>query len=72
MNEKMQMQLELFRELETHVKNGIPLYLAGRKTTPLEVVDALLVREDSIYMADFVRDDDGSLLQVRYDRIDAM
>ena len=72
MNEKMQMELELFRTLEKHASNGISLYLAGRKSTPLEVVDAVLVKEDSDYMADYVRDDDGCLVQVRYDRIDAV
>lgn len=72
MKEKMQMQFDLFLELENHVKNGIPIYLAGKKSTPLEVVDAVLVREETTYMADYVRDDEGRLTQVRYDRIDAM
>lgn len=72
MNEKMQMELELFRTLENHVSNGISLYLAGKKSTPLEVVDAVLVKDENDYMADYVRDDNGSLVQVRYDRIDAV
>ena len=72
MNDKMQMEFELFQTLENHVNNGISLYLAGKKYTPLEVVDAVLVKEENVYMADYVRDDEGSLVQVRYDKIDAM
>lgn len=69
MNEKMQIQLEMFSELSKHVGNGIPIFLGGRMSTPNEVVEEVLVKEENIYMADFVRDDNGCLLQVRYDRI---
>lgn len=72
MNEKKQMQLKLFLELESHIRNGIPLFLSDVESNPYEIVDAVFLKEDNIYMADYVRDDDGMLLQVRYDRIKAV
>lgn len=72
MNEKMRAQLELFMELENYVRNGIPIYLSGKPASPDKVVEQVMVKEDNVYMADYVRNEEGTLQQICYDRIDSM
>lgn len=54
--------------LETILNQGIELYLDGRPASPDRIVERF-VREDTVYMPDFVIDDKGILTQVRYDKI---
>lgn len=54
--------------LEAILEQGIELYLDGKPASPAGIVERF-VREDSVYMPDFVIDEDGILTQVRYDKI---
>lgn len=63
-------QFEMMMQLGDYMQQGIPLFFENRPCTPAEVINAMMVREDEVYMADFVRDDNGHLLQIRYDHID--
>ncbi len=64
-----EIQFELMMQLGDYVQQGIPLYFDNVPSTPLEVVNNLSVRENEVYMADFVRDDRGHLTQIRYDHV---
>lgn len=59
---------ELFSKMNQMAKNGTKLYLDGTPATPLEVAE-ICVRETPIYMPDYVMDEDGSVKQVRFDKI---
>lgn len=54
--------------LEDILSQGIELYLDGQPSSPEGIVERF-VREDVIYMPDFVLNEEGALTQVRYDRI---
>lgn len=54
--------------LEDILSQGIELYLDGQPSSPTIIVERF-VREDVVYMPDFVIDDDGVLTQIRYDRV---
>lgn len=54
--------------LEAILAQGIELYLDGKPASPDGIVERF-VREDTVYMPDFVINDDGALTQVRYDKI---
>ena len=54
--------------LEAILEQGIELYLDGKPASPAGIVERF-VMEDSVYMPDFVIDEDGILTQVRYDKI---
>ena len=48
---------------------GIGLYMDDRTVAP-GVAAERCVREDSAYMSDFVYDDAGRILQIRFDRVE--
>ena len=54
--------------LEAILEQGIELYLDGKPASP-EGIAKQFVREDTVYMPDFVIDENGILIQVRYDKI---
>ncbi len=54
--------------LEDILSQGIELYLDGKPASPARIVERF-VREDAVYMPDFVINEDGALTQVRYDKI---
>ena len=60
--------LSMKNKLEAILEQGIELYLDGRPASPGRIVERF-VREDTVYMPDFVIGDDGVLTQVRYDKI---
>lgn len=60
--------LSMKNKLEAILNQGIELYLEGRPASPDRIVERF-VREDTVYMPDFVISEDGILTQVRYDKI---
>lgn len=57
-------------QLNRMLKKGIGLYLEKKPSTPEEIANACSVCEEgSAYMPDFVLDEDGSLKEVRYDKV---
>ena len=47
---------------------GIRLYLDGSLTSP-EAIEEICVNEETLYMPDYVTDEDGKIKEIRYDRI---
>lgn len=60
--------LSMKNKLEAILHQGIELYLDGKPASPDKIVERF-VREDTVYMPDFVLNEDGALTQVRYDKI---
>jgi len=54
--------------LESIYSRGVELYLDGKLMSPAGIVEHF-VREESVYMPDFVINEEGILTQVRYDKI---
>lgn len=70
MNEKARLELECVLDLERIFSSEIPVLLCGRPSSLGEVA-AAQVRETGIYtyMADVVDNEEGSLLQIRFDKV---
>lgn len=60
--------MALKAKLEDILDHGIELYLDGQPASPSRIAERF-VREDAVYMPDFVLDEEGVLTQVRYDEI---
>ena len=62
------------KKLERHLREiyskGVDLYLEGEPASPEEIARKFFVNEDTVYMPDFVTDEDGTLREVRYDRVE--
>jgi len=65
---KREMKKEIRNSLAKSSKKGVQLYLCGELSNPSEISD-ITVREDGCYMADYVTDDDGCLVEIRFDKV---
>lgn len=65
-NKKEMMTLET--RLEDILSRGIELYLDGQPASPARIAERF-VKEDAVYMPDFVLNEEGILTQVRYDEV---
>lgn len=66
MYEKNEQRLK--EKLEQVQQSGVDLFMEGEPATP-EIIARKCVREEMVYMADYVLDDSGILKELRYDRI---
>ncbi|MBQ7954465.1 MAG: hypothetical protein IJ282_01825 [Lachnospiraceae bacterium] len=58
----------LKENLEIMCRNGVALFLEGEPSTPGEIIGKC-VGEDSMYMADYVLNEEGYLTELRYDLV---
>lgn len=61
--------LALINELEAYRKNQIELILNGKRSTPVEIATACMVQEEGSYMRDYIGNEIGKVVEVRFDRI---
>ena len=59
----------LRRMLMRYRNKGVQIFLEGQPSTPQEVVKKLMVREDQVFMPDYVTDMNNRLVQIRYDLV---
>ncbi|SCP96328.1 hypothetical protein [Anaerobium acetethylicum] len=64
--EKMSDMMDMFRQYENR---GIYLSFGEEKWSSYQAAEACLLREDNPYMMDYVMNEKGELLQIRFDRI---
>ena len=57
--------------LESVFRKGVELYINDELTSPANIMDCM-VNENEIYMPDYILDDVGELVQIRFDRISVM
>ncbi|MCR4891057.1 MAG: hypothetical protein K5989_02555 [Lachnospiraceae bacterium] len=65
---KYTQKLKLFASLSHYVDRGVELYLKGEPSSPERTADVVM-ESDGGYMADFVRDNVGTLREIRFDRV---
>ena len=57
--------VELMMMLARYQQEGVPIYFEDRPSTPQEVVNMMMVREDEVYMPDYVTDKQNKVVQIR-------
>ncbi len=62
-------QFELMMTLGRYHNEGIPIFIEDKPSTPQDVVNIMMVREDEVFMPDYVTDANNHLVQIRYDRV---
>ena len=63
-----EMEQNVKHNLERAVQGGTSLYLEGKRSTPEDIVKCC-VNEDMSYMPDYVWNERGTLIEIRYDKI---
>ncbi len=66
---KNEEETNLKEYLQEFRSQGVELYLGKEPASPEEIAQRVCVRENAVYMPDFVLDDEGRLTKVRYDLI---
>lgn len=60
---------DLYAELEAYENSGIHMKLNDSPASPMQIVTAHMVKEDSSYMRDYVWDEKGYVREVAFHNI---
>lgn len=66
---KEEMYKDLYAELEKYENSGVRMKLDDYPASPMQIVTAHMVREDSSYMRDYVWDEKGHVQEVAFHNI---
>ncbi|XCP85459.1 hypothetical protein ABXS75_01190 [Roseburia hominis] len=60
---------ELFAELTRYENSGIRMQIDGMPASPMQIVSAHMLREDSGYMRDYIMDEKGVVEELDFYRV---
>lgn len=60
---------EFWQKLRDMAESGTRLYLDGKQSSAEEIINICFVKEEAVYMPDYILDDEGRLAELRYDKI---
>ena len=60
---------ELFEELLEYERYGIPIKIDGKPASPLQITTAHMIQEDSVYMRDYILNEEGHVKELCFDKI---
>lgn len=67
--EQKQKYVKLTKELREYKNKQVNLYLEGRDSTPQEIANACVIMEEGSYMREYVGNEDGIIIEIRFDKI---
>lgn len=70
MEKKERNYQELFAELSKYERAGIRMEIDGIPASPLQIVSAHMIREESCYMRDYIAESDGIIKKVNFHHLD--
>ncbi len=59
----------LFTELKDYEKRGVNMSINGLPASPMQIVQAHIVKEDSAYMRDYVLNEKGDIKELAFNDI---
>ena len=59
----------LFVELQLYEQSEVRMMLENHPASPMQIVSAHMVKEDSVYMRDYVWDDKGQIKELVFHNI---
>lgn len=59
----------LFTELKDYERKGVSMLINGLPASPMQIVQAHVMREESSYMRDYVLNDQGDLKELCFDDV---
>ncbi len=66
MPEETKKYQDLFSELSQYEKRGVYIAMEGNPASPMQVVEAHMIKEDSGYMRDYVLNENGDLKELYF------
>ena len=68
MDEQEKKYQDLFTELTNYERSGVRMQMNGFPASPLQIVSAHMVREESNYMRDYILDEQGMIRELDFNR----
>lgn len=65
------MWTDMLKTLSVASDEGVALYIDEHEATPHEIIHTHCVNEESVYMPDYVLDERGELVEIRYHKVDS-
>lgn len=69
-DQKEQQIRSLFKELAGYEKRGVDILLDGLPASPMQIVQAHTMREDVVYMRDYVLNDKGDVEELCFQNVE--
>lgn len=69
MDEQEKKYQDLFTELTNYERSGVRMQMNGFPASPLQIVSAHMVREESNYMRDYILDEQGMIRELDFNSI---
>lgn len=69
MKKEKKAERDFRKELDSYVREGIPLWLNGLPSSPKKIVKAHRLADESTYMRDYVRDENGRLTRLEFGEV---
>ena len=66
MNTENKNYQELFSELTAYERSGVRMQIDGISASPLQIVPAHMIRENSNYMRDYIMDEEGKITELDF------
>ena len=66
MDEQEKKYQDLFTELTNYERSGVRMQMNGFPASPLQIVSAHMVREESNYMRDYILDEQGMIRELDF------
>ena len=70
MDEQEKKYQDLFTELTNYERSGVRMQMNGFPASPLQIVSAHMVREESNYMRDYILDEQGMIRELDFNSIE--
>ena len=72
MDEQEKKYQDLFTELTNYERSGVRMQMNGFPASPLQIVSAHMVKEESNYMRDYILDEQGMIRELDFNSIGEM
>ena len=69
MDEQEKKYQDLFTELTNYERSGVRMQMNGFPASPLQIVSAHMIREESNYMRDYILDEQGMIRELDFNSI---
>ncbi len=60
----------MFAELTRYERSGIVMQIDGSPASPMQIVSAHMVKEDDVYMRDYIMDENGIVQELDFYKIE--
>ncbi len=62
-------RVQLFRELMNYENQGVSLWMDNCPASPAEIANSEILREEAVYMRDYIANEEGVIEEIHFNRV---